>query len=147
LFARSAPEPKPDPGLQPEPEPQPKPPARDAKFFQPSTFSSRAAERIARGEQRAPRGTNLVSMGKTPVRLPGAGRDAPNRIVEVESFFDADHPNDFFARYEGGRIEPVIRHTGENQKVTKLGTVAARPRGWTPRSGPAPADSRVVLDD
>ena len=146
MFARSA-EPKSDPGLQPEPEPQPKAPARDAKFFQPSTFSSRAAERAARGEK--PRGQRLVSLGKTPIRMPTAGRNDANinRIVEVESFFDADHVNDFYARYEGGRIEPVLRHTGENQKVVKLGTMATRPRKWTPTAGPAPADSRVVLND
>jgi len=110
--------------------------------FQPSTFASRRAEQAPKPPRR------IVSLGKTPVRLPGAGRDQPNRIVAVEAFVDADRTSDIFARYEGDtHLEPVVRHVGTDDDVTPLGTVAARPREWAPLAGSAAADKCTVLDD
>lgn len=138
MFARSSSEPEPSP----VPAPAERRPACEAKAFQTSTFSSRRAERAARGELHRPR--RLVSMGKTEVRLGGAGRDQPNRIVEVEVWFDADKPMEFYVRHEGGQIQPAVQRSGSTQKVEKLGTVRRKPRSWIPTAGPAAADGQRI---
>ena len=130
MFARS----RPDTVSQPTPEPEtPEPPtrrreARDLDVFQPSTFASRKAERLAREGDQPPK-RQLVSLGTQEVRLPGMGSKGKPAVAKVELFFDRFHPAQMFVRHEGETVlQPVVWRVTEEESVEDLG-YPTRPSG------------------
>ncbi len=114
-------------------------PAHEAKVWEPSTFASRRAENVAAGRTELPQRIATLGVVKTPLDMPGrAGREggAP-RIVDIEYFFDVDHPAKRYRRVlPYGALERLDRVTGAEDSVQDMGFI---PRSSRPAGAFAPA--------
>ena len=100
-------------------------PAHESKIFQqPSSFTSRRAEREAAGP--AP-GQRLVSLGWS--EQPLVGRTSEDvEMIELELLYDLDHPSRRYYRVRNGTLEPLFDDRRRDQR-TPLGRVPRKPRG------------------
>lgn len=99
------------------------PAAELPKWQRPSSFSSRKAERAARGELSRPQ--RLVSLGWVKMPLETHSRDPKRPItrkfVEFEQLYDLDHPLKRYRRFRDGMVEPYDYSTGKTDESVSLG--------------------------
>ena len=118
---------------------------------QPSNFSQRRAERLARGwtDERSPR---LVSFGMEERSTGSFGRKgsrhfSPPRRVQVEMLVDVKHPKHVYTREEGSFPVRVGETRSEAEYKEDLGTMRRRavPSGHFPSGQTNEVLSRVVI--
>lgn len=124
-----------------------RPPASESKIFQPSTYASRKAERMAEGGPAAP-SRRLASLGTTEKSWRNQ-RTGQVEVMELELLFDVDHPVNRYFRVPGDSVvQPLNQDTGMTEVVAPLPPVGPRwhgaPGSSFPRSLPDPAPQPIT---
>jgi hypothetical protein len=115
---------------------------RDAKAFRPSTFGSRKVARA--GEPARPR--RLLSLGEQETLIPSLGSRGP-QVRRFEAFVDMDDSGTVWIREpHDDTLQPLVRHSGEAEKVVPLEPMRSRPRVTTD-TFPAGQDDRVEMPE
>jgi hypothetical protein len=121
MFARDKRPVDATPDETPAPQPRQKVQPKDAKAFRPSSFATRRAQADKANRQRAvPR---IASLGKSDHMQ--RNRQGGVDVLEVEQFYDIDHPARRFVAFPGYRMTPTSEDRRDDE-VTPLGTVRGR---------------------
>jgi len=112
-------------------------PAHEAECFRPSTFASRRADRLAKGEPEVPP-RRLVSYGTAERWLEPTGRTGRGRMITMELLVDVRSGAGFQRMIPFGTLEPLAGQSGGEESVEYLGRI--NPTGGSGLFAPAPAD-------
>ena len=107
--------------------------ALERKLTTPSTFATR---RAAQPEEP---GRQLVFMGTSERVLTTGMHDARHSVVQVELYYDKEHPARVYFRTPGGVLQSVGEISGKEDDVTPLGYISRQTR-LPGAFEPSPAD-------
>src|SRR5664279_741372 len=119
-----------------------RPPAHEAECFRPSTFATRKAARLARGEPEVP-APRYVSYGTTQRWLEPTGRTGRGRMITLELLVDVRSGAGFQRMIPFGTLEPLAGQSGGEESVEYLGRI--NPTGGSGLFAPAPADVATTI--
>jgi hypothetical protein len=107
--------------------------ALERRLNTPSSFASR------RAVQPEPPGRQLVSMGVSEKVLTSGMHNARHTVVQVELFFDKEHPAKVYYRTPGGVLQSTVEISGKEDDVTALAPISSETR-LPGAYEPSPAD-------
>ena len=111
----------------------------ERKLNTPSTFADRKAQAVV------PPDRQLVSMGTSEQMLTQGINDPEHSVIEVELFYNRQHPTKMFYRTAGGLLQAASDTAGKEDNAVKLRPTAGKARlsGAYEPSQPDPAPRPV----